>query len=97
MDREARLMNRSLACGGSDLQLFLEVASVRSFNKAGQRLNASHPTMARAVRRLERQLGTQLVFASELGVKLTPAGERLARKVSAIDGELARAFTSLRR
>ena len=54
----------------SDLRIFLEVARWRSFNRAAHEVGASHPTMSRAVRRLEQALGVDLVVVSESGIEL---------------------------
>ena len=79
----------------SDLRLFLEVARWKSFNKAAPALGSSHPTMLRAVRRLERTLGTKLVIASETGTELTKAGRTLAGKLKAPERAIAGAIRSV--
>jgi DNA-binding CsgD family transcriptional regulator len=61
----------------TELRIFLEVANARSFNRAAKRLGLSHPTIGRAVRRLEEELGTQLIAeAFARGIKLTPPPKR---------------------
>ncbi len=74
----------------SDLRLFLEVARHRPFNKAGPAIGASHPTMSRAVHRLERTLGLSLVTASETGVEMTESGAVLAKRLELIDAMIQR-------
>jgi DNA-binding transcriptional LysR family regulator len=68
-----------------ELRVFIEVARARSFNTAAKRLNLSHPTVARKVRRLERQMGVQLVVSTERGVQLTKRGQELARALANLD------------
>jgi DNA-binding transcriptional LysR family regulator len=81
----------------SDLRLFLEVARWKSFNKAGAAIGATHPTMARAVRRLEQMLGLSLLIASEMGVELTDAGASLAKRLERADVEVAAAIGAVTR
>jgi DNA-binding transcriptional LysR family regulator len=68
-----------------ELRLFLEVARAKSFNNAAKQLNLSHPTVARRVRRLEHQMGVQLLLSTERGIKLTPRGQELARALGEWD------------
>jgi DNA-binding transcriptional LysR family regulator len=67
------------------MRVFLQVAYARSFNKAGKQLGTSHATVARAVRRLEARLRTQLLLAGARGIVLTPSGLRLAEGLAKID------------
>jgi DNA-binding transcriptional LysR family regulator len=71
-----------------ELRIFLEVAKAKSFNNAARRLNLSHPTIGRKVRRLEHQMGVQLLVSTERGVKLTPRGQELARALANLDQSL---------
>ena len=71
-----------------ELRLFLEVARAKSFNNAAKRLNLSHPTVARKVRRLQDLMGVQLLVSTERGIKLTPRGEELARALATFDQSL---------
>jgi DNA-binding transcriptional LysR family regulator len=67
------------------LRLFLEVARAKSFNNAAKQLKLSHPTIARRVRRLEHQMGVQLLVSTERGIKLTPRGQELAGALARLD------------
>jgi DNA-binding transcriptional LysR family regulator len=71
-----------------ELRLFLEVARAKSFNNAAKKLNLSHPTIARRVRRLEHQMGVQLLISTERGIKLTPRGQELAQALADLDKSL---------
>ena len=58
----------------------------------------THPTIGRAVRRLEDELGIALLAeAYARGVKLIAAGERLARELAKIDRQLAKTLAQVRR
>jgi DNA-binding transcriptional LysR family regulator len=82
----------------TELRIFLEVANARSFNKAAQQLNVSHPKIGRAVRLLEEALGTELLATSgPRGVTLTPRGAQLARDLVKVDRALAKALQGLGR
>lgn len=75
----------------AELRIFLEVAETGSFNRAAISLGVSHPTIGRAVRRLEDAIGRPLlseVYAR--GVELTPLGTRLAWELSRFDRQLSR-------
>jgi DNA-binding transcriptional LysR family regulator len=69
----------------TELRIFLEVANARSFNKAAQQLGLSHPTIGRAVRRLEDALGS----LRPRGATLTARGEKLARELTRVDRAIA--------
>lgn len=61
----------------NDLVAFLTVARERSFTKAAAQLGTSQPALSRTLRRLEEQLGVQLLTRSTRSVSPTEAGERL--------------------
>ncbi len=71
-----------------ELRTFLEVARHKSFNNAAKHLKTTHPTIARRVRDLEKQMRVQLLVSTERGIKLTPRGEELARALSNFDEAL---------
>ena len=56
---------------------FLAVAEERSFTKAGKRLNVSTSALSHAMRRLEEQIGVQLLARTTRSVAPTDAGEQL--------------------
>lgn len=59
------------------LECFLEVAKYRSFSKASKALHVSQPSISRAVRELEDELGQPLFVRSTSRVYLSDAGERI--------------------
>ncbi|WNZ80976.1 LysR family transcriptional regulator [Pseudomonas sp. P105] len=66
----------------NDLVAFLTVARERSFTKAAAQLGTSQPALSRTLRRLEEQLGVQLLTRSTRSVSPTDAGERLIGSIS---------------
>jgi DNA-binding transcriptional LysR family regulator len=73
------------------LRYFVAVAEDLHFTKAAARLNVAQPALSQAIRRLEAELGVELLQRNRREVKLTFAGSVLledARKLLS-DGELA--------
>ena len=60
---------------------FEEVARQGSIRQAADRLNVSASSISRQIAKLEHELGVSLLARHSHGVKLTPAGEILARFV----------------
>jgi DNA-binding transcriptional LysR family regulator len=58
-----------------DLELFCEVASLRSFSKAAKALGISQPVASETVKALEDHLGTPLVNRAKRPLELTLAGD----------------------
>lgn len=56
------------------LQVFLEVAELKSFTRAGQKLGYSQPTVSFQIRQLEQELGVPLFDRIGHTVSLTDAG-----------------------
>lgn len=57
------------------LQTFLEVAELKSFTRAGERLGYSQPTVSFQIRQLEQELGVTLFDRIGHTVSLTDAGQ----------------------
>jgi DNA-binding transcriptional LysR family regulator len=64
------------------LKLFDALVRERSVTQAGLRLGLSQPAASRALGRLRKMLGDQLVVRGRLGLELTPRGEALAGPVA---------------
>lgn len=77
----------------SDLLVFLEVATERSFTKAAAKLGLSQSTLSHTIRELEARLGLRLLTRTTRSVSPTEAGERLlkslAPRVQEIEADLA--------
>jgi DNA-binding transcriptional LysR family regulator len=61
----------------AELEVFLTVASERSFSRAAARLHRTQPAVSQAIRRLEDDLGERLFDRSAKDGKLTEAGRVL--------------------
>jgi DNA-binding transcriptional LysR family regulator len=78
------------------LQIFRQVARLRSFSAAALELSYTQSSVSEAVATLERQLGVTLLDRSSRPVRLTPAGElvlahaeALLAQAAAIEADLA--------
>lgn len=81
------------------LRAFLAVAEELHFTRAAARLYVAQQALSRDVRRLEAELGTELLVRSTRRAELTPDGERFvpyARRVLAAYEELGSAFGQAR-
>lgn len=90
----ARLLSRPF---WRELRTFLAVAKSNSFAQAARLLNTSAPTVSRDVKRLQDELGAQLVVSSYSGIKLTPIGHALALDLAELDYRLSALSSGLRR
>lgn len=79
-----------------ELRVFLAVAKSGSFSRAAALLATSQPTVSRQVKRLQDQLGAQLLVSSQVGVRLTSKGEQLARSLAELDQSLFMLSNDLR-
>ncbi|WP_179220352.1 LysR family transcriptional regulator [Rhodococcus sp. NCIMB 12038] len=72
------------------LKVFLAVAEEESIHAGARKLMVAQPSVSRSLRRLERELGEQVLVRSHKGVRLTPAGEELLAHVQDIVGRMER-------
>ncbi|WP_109341128.1 HTH-type transcriptional activator IlvY [Saliniradius amylolyticus] len=61
------------------LQLFEHLATSLHFGKTAEALFVSPPTLSRAIKRLEEEVGAPLLVRDNRSVKLTAAGEQMQR------------------
>lgn len=73
------------------LRYFLAVANELHFARAAQLLRISQPPLTVAVRKLERELGTELFVRSTRSVALTAAGQAFKVRVESVLEELEEA------
>jgi DNA-binding transcriptional LysR family regulator len=76
------------------LTTFLEVAKLRNFSRAGEKVFLSQSAVSAQIRQLEQEYGTRLLDRSGKRVRLTPAGEVLfeyGARLLALRGESVRA------
>jgi LysR family hydrogen peroxide-inducible transcriptional activator len=62
------------------LQYFVKLADLKHFSKAADACFVSQPTLSTQIRKLEEELGVQLVERSPKNIMLTPVGEDVAER-----------------
>jgi DNA-binding transcriptional LysR family regulator len=77
------------------LEYFVAVARHRHFTRAAEALYVTQPALSQQIRRLEAELGLQLLARTPQGVELTPAGQDLLLRAEAILGDVAAARTAM--
>ncbi|MEM8550773.1 MAG: LysR family transcriptional regulator [Pseudomonadota bacterium] len=75
--------------------IFSQVAQAGSIRQAAERLGMSASSVSRQIARMEHELSVQLVLRNAQGIKLTPAGEILARFVQSRTREFERLKASI--
>ena len=62
------------------LQYFVKLADLRHFSKAAEACFVSQPTLSTQIKKLEEELGVQLVERSPKNIMLTPVGVEIAER-----------------
>lgn len=81
------------------LQVFLTVATEKSFSRAAEKLFRTQPAVSLAVQRLEQELGEKLIDRSGKDLILTDAGRNVleyARRFQSLQNELENSLAELR-
>jgi DNA-binding transcriptional LysR family regulator len=90
--------NTSLLSGHywGELRTFLCVAKAGSLSRAAELLGSSHATVGREIRRLQDQMGSQLVILTKHGANLTQKGHALTDELLRLDQRLFSIASDLR-
>ncbi|MCP8938768.1 LysR family transcriptional regulator [Alsobacter sp. SYSU M60028] len=67
-----------------ELRYFVYVAELKSFSKASVHLRIAQPALSRQVRKLEEELGVQLLVRAGRGLQLTEAGALLHSRAQSL-------------
>ena len=78
------------------LRTFVAVAECSSFSRAAEELHLAQPAVSQQIKRLERDVGAELLSRSTRRVELTPAGARLLPRALAILADVDRAQDEMR-
>jgi len=70
------------------LQYFVKLADIRHFSKAAEACFVSQPTLSTQIKKLEEELGVQLVERSPKNIMLTPVGEEIAERARLVLSDL---------
>ncbi|HKJ18019.1 MAG TPA: LysR substrate-binding domain-containing protein [Xanthomonadales bacterium] len=70
------------------LQYFVTLADLKHFSKAAEACFVSQPTLSTQVRKLEEELGVQLVERAPRKVMLTPVGVEVAERARSVLSEI---------
>src|SRR5436190_6469309 len=73
------------------LRYFVTVAAELHFGRAAERMFISQPALSQQIRRLEGELGLQLLERNRRGVRLTPEGEAFLVEAQAVVRQADRA------
>jgi DNA-binding transcriptional LysR family regulator len=79
------------------LRYFIAVFDELHFGRAAQRLHIAQPPLSRAIHKLERELGVQLLVRTSRAVQPTPAGETFAEEARKVLAHFDLAVTQVRR
>jgi len=77
------------------LEYFTAVARRGNFTRAAEELYVTQPALSQQVRRLERELGLELLRRRSAGVEVTPAGQELLARAEAILADVGAARAAM--
>jgi DNA-binding transcriptional LysR family regulator len=78
------------------IRYFVALAEELNFNRAAKRLHIAQPPLSRQIRKLEKQIGTQLFHRSKRQVQLTAAGKAFLNKAYQIMDQMEQAYIHAR-
>ena len=76
------------------LRYFVAVAEEKSFTQAAKRLGIKQPPLSLQIRKLEKEMGTQLLYRGTRDVELTSTGRLLLEEARAILHHVEQAKTT---
>jgi LysR family nitrogen assimilation transcriptional regulator len=79
-----------MAIDHQQLRYFVQVATLRSINKAAGHLHIAQSALSRRMRQIEYDLGVELFERSPKGVELTSAGRRLLGRAASLTDDFRR-------
>jgi LysR family hydrogen peroxide-inducible transcriptional activator len=79
------------------LQYFVKLAELRHFSRAAEACFVSQPTLSTQVKKLEDELGVQLVERSPRKIMLTPVGEEIAERAQLVLNDVSQILAVARR
>jgi len=79
------------------LRYFVTLAEMKHFSKAADACFVSQPTLSTQIKKLEEELGVQLVERSPRNIMLTPAGEEIATRAQQVLNDIEQIRTVARR
>jgi len=79
------------------LQYFVKLADLKHFSKAAEACFVSQPTLSTQIKKLEEELGVQLVERSPKMIMLTPVGEEISTRARLILNDIEQIRSVARR
>jgi len=79
------------------LQYFVKLADLKHFSKAADACFVSQPTLSTQIKKLEEELGVQLVERAPKMIMLTPVGEEIADRARLVLSDIEQIRTVARR
>ena len=79
-----------------ELRYFRAIAECGTFSRAAAQLNVAQPALSRQVKKLEHELGVELLRRTSRGVVPTEAGQALLQRTTMLEQEVdaARRYVS---
>jgi len=79
------------------LKYFVKLAELKHFSRAAEACFVSQPTLSTQIRKLEEELGVQLVERAPRKVQLTPVGEEVAVRARHVLRDVEQIYAAARR
>src|SRR5512140_3764262 len=89
-------MGRTIDMDLRSIEYFVEIADEGSITRTADKLGIAQPALTRHIKKLEIELGTQLLMRLPRGVRLTPTGREFLDHARTIVLEVSRAGEHVR-